>query len=72
MTELDGLAATRQIRDQLPGQRQSCIAAMTASALVEDRIACAAAGMDDYLAKPVRAEELVALLAHLVPTVPVA
>ena len=65
MPELDGLAATRQIRGGLPAHRQPFIAAMTASALVEDRTACAAAGMDDYLAKPVRASDLVALLADV-------
>ncbi len=62
MPELDGLAATRRIRAELPPQRQPRIAAMTASALVEDRTACAAAGMDDYLAKPVRLGDLAALL----------
>jgi len=65
MPELDGLAATRQIRGELPSHRQPFIAAMTASALIEDRTACVAAGMDDYLAKPVRAPDLAALLAHV-------
>jgi len=37
---------------------------MTASALVEDRTACREAGMDDYLAKPVRAADLAAVLNH--------
>jgi PAS domain S-box-containing protein len=63
MPVLDGLAATQQIRAELPShRRQPHIAAMTASALVEDRLACAAAGMDAYLPKPVRAQMLAALL----------
>jgi CheY-like chemotaxis protein len=58
MTVMDGLEATRRIRGQLPPDRQPRIVAMTANALVEDRAACLEAGMDDHLAKPVRAEEL--------------
>lgn len=61
-------ALTKPVKAQLPAHRQPRIAAMTASALVEDRTACAAAGMDGYLAKPVRSEELAALLAHRAPT----
>jgi CheY-like chemotaxis protein/HPt (histidine-containing phosphotransfer) domain-containing protein len=64
MPELDGLGATRRLRAELPAHRQPWVVAMTASALVEDREACAAAGMDDYLAKPVRREELAAALAQ--------
>ena len=62
MPELDGLEATQQIRAELPADRQPHIAAMTASALVEDQLACTAAGMDAYLPKPVRAQTLAALL----------
>jgi len=58
MPEMDGLDATRSIRRQLPVNRQPRIVAMTASALVEDQSACSEAGMDDYLAKPVRLAEL--------------
>jgi signal transduction histidine kinase/HPt (histidine-containing phosphotransfer) domain-containing protein len=58
MPELDGLQATRRIRQlekelNRPG---SIIVAMTASAMLGDRERCLSAGMDDYLAKPVRPE----------------
>ncbi len=61
MPELDGLAATRALRQRQPrgGPR---VVAMTASALREDREACLAAGMDDFLTKPIRIEALVAAL----------
>jgi signal transduction histidine kinase/CheY-like chemotaxis protein len=58
MPVLDGLSACRRIRAELPAERQPRIVAMTANALAEDRAACLAAGMDDYLAKPVRASDL--------------
>ncbi len=56
MPELDGLQATIRIRE-LPGKRPY-IVAMTASAFADDRAACADAGMDDFVAKPVRLEDL--------------
>jgi two-component system sensor histidine kinase/response regulator len=59
MPNLDGLSATKAIREE---ERRSGghvpIAAMTANAFAEDRDACMAAGMDDYLAKPVRLGDL--------------
>ncbi len=58
MPVMDGLQATRLIRQQLPTERQPRILAMTANVLVEDRTACTKAGMDGYLAKPVRQEAL--------------
>ena len=64
MPELDGLEATRRIRAELPPDRQPRIVAMTANALSEDRERCLEAGMDDYLAKPVRREELAAALGR--------
>jgi CheY-like chemotaxis protein len=58
---IDGLEATRQIRAEL-GSRQLPIIALTANAGTEDRKACLAAGMDDFLTKPVRVELLAGVL----------
>jgi PAS domain S-box-containing protein len=62
MPELDGFEASREINRRWPGDRRPRIVAMTANAMQGDRELCAAAGMDDYVAKPVRIEELVAAL----------
>jgi CheY-like chemotaxis protein len=66
MPELDGLEATRRIRARWP-DRPLKIVAMTANALAGDREACLAAGMDDYISKPVRAAELTAALERVQP-----
>jgi CheY-like chemotaxis protein len=63
MPQMDGLEATRAIRRELPSERQPRIIAVTANVMKEDRDACLAAGMDDYLGKPFRVEELVAALS---------
>ncbi len=67
MPEMDGLEATRRLRAELPPERQPYIIAMTANVMKEDRDACLAAGMDAYLGKPLRVEELVAALDHYQP-----
>jgi CheY-like chemotaxis protein len=61
MPELDGLEATRRIRS-LRTDGTPRIVAMTANAMAGDREACLAAGMDDYVGKPIRVDELVAAL----------
>jgi CheY-like chemotaxis protein/HPt (histidine-containing phosphotransfer) domain-containing protein len=67
MPELDGLDATRRIGERWPAETRPHIIAMTANALPEDREACFAAGMNDYVAKPIRAEELAAALKRARP-----
>jgi len=62
MPELDGLEATRQIRARWPAPSGPRIAAMTANAMAGDRELCLAAGMDDYISKPIRPAELEAVL----------
>ncbi len=66
MPEMDGLDATRAIRQSESGGHRIPIVAMTAHVLSGDRERCLAAGMDDYLGKPVAREELERVLARWV------
>jgi len=63
MPEMDGFEASREINRRWPGPRPR-IVAMTANAMQGDRELCEAAGMDDYVAKPIRVDELVAALGR--------
>ena len=58
MPEIDGLEAARRICRDWPAARRPRLVAMTALAMQGDREACLAAGMDDYIGKPIRIEEL--------------
>ena len=64
MPELDGMEATRLIRRDFPPDRQPHIIAVTANAMRKDRELCVAAGMNDYVSKPVELRELVEVLEH--------
>ncbi len=64
MPEMDGFEATAAIRAREGGRRHLPIVAMTANAAKEDRESCLTAGMDGYLTKPVKPEQLHAALAQ--------
>ncbi len=66
MPELDGLETTRRIIAEY-GVDRPRIVAMTANAMESDRAECFAAGMDDYVAKPIRPDELAGALARCKP-----
>ena len=62
MPEMDGLTATRRVREEFPPERQPRIVAMTANAMQGDAELCLGAGMDAYLSKPVKMDEVKAVL----------
>ncbi len=64
MPEMDGLEASRQITTRWPAGKRPWIVAMTANAMQGDRENCLAAGMDDYVTKPIRVDQLVEALSN--------
>jgi CheY-like chemotaxis protein len=68
MPEMDGYEATAALRERENAGKRLTVVAMTAHAMKGDRERCLAAGMDDYLAKPLRPEELDAVLERWLHT----
>jgi CheY-like chemotaxis protein len=64
MPELDGLETARRLCQSLPPAQRPWMIALTANAMEGDREECLAAGMDDYLSKPIAAKELIQALTH--------
>ncbi|MBA3684231.1 MAG: response regulator [Planctomycetes bacterium] len=71
MPEMDGYAATREVRqrEKLRGLKRTVVVAMTADAMCGNRDLCLAAGMDDYVTKPVRIDALAEVLLRWLPLV---
>ena len=67
MPEMDGLEASRRITAKHKPDERPRIIAMTANAMQGDREECLAAGMDDYVTKPIRVDALVEALAQVKP-----
>jgi signal transduction histidine kinase/DNA-binding response OmpR family regulator len=65
MPEMDGLEASRRINAQWPATKRPRIVAMTANAMQGDRERCLAAGMDDYISKPIRVNQLIEALMRV-------
>jgi len=68
MPEMNGYEAASEIRRRNGTNQRAAIIAMTANASVACRDMCLAAGMDDFIAKPVRLEDLRTALARAVPS----
>jgi len=69
MPEMDGLEATREVRRSFSPACQPRIIALTADAMKEDRERCLAAGMDDYVSKPIQVKELIGALNRTPPLI---
>ncbi|MEO8305831.1 MAG: GAF domain-containing protein [Betaproteobacteria bacterium] len=67
MPEMDGLEASKEITKRWSANERPRIVAMTANAMQGDREMCIAAGMDDYLTKPIRVDQLVEALTLVQP-----
>jgi CheY-like chemotaxis protein len=67
MPEMDGLEASRRITARWKPNERPRIVAMTANAMQGDREECLAAGMDDYVTKPIRVDALVGALENVNP-----
>ncbi|HEY9806049.1 MAG TPA: response regulator, partial [Candidatus Obscuribacterales bacterium] len=70
MPEMDGLEASRQIRQEWPPPNRPRIIALTANAMQGDRQVCLDAGMDDYVSKPIQPEALLRALSQCQPQQP--
>jgi len=64
MPEMDGIIATKIIREELKLESQPWIVAVTANAFSDDRQACIAAGMNDFLTKPIQIEDIDRVLSE--------
>jgi CheY-like chemotaxis protein len=71
MPVMDGYQTTQRLREWEAGEQRTVIIAVTASAMPADRMRCLDAGMDDYLTKPLRAEDIAAKLSYWVQPIPV-
>ena len=70
MPKMDGLTTTRRICQEWPHAARPRIIAMTANTMQGDREECLNAGMDDYVSKPIRVEELIQALTRAAPHLP--
>jgi CheY-like chemotaxis protein len=70
MPELDGYEATQELRRRENGGHRTPVIAMTAHAMAGDAGRCLAAGMDDYITKPMRRSDLVDVLIRWISDAP--